>query len=812
LSTADDPLEGHDATVREERQAKPAPGGDPEVGTRVGDFVLRELLGRGGMGTVFLAEQLEPVRRQVALKLLKGSLDESRHVARFAVEQQALARMSHPAIAQVYDAGTTADGRPFLAMELVPGRPITEFCDQNALDLRQRLELLVKVCHGVQHAHQKGLIHRDLKPGNILVTEIDRRPSPKIIDFGIATAVRATDAAPPRRHRRERDWAGTPQYMSPEQAGSGEVDLDTRTDVYSLGAILYALLTGEPHVDPEAISRTTTRGELRSLLTSAEVEPPSRRIAREGAAASALPDLRQATSLQRRRLLRQVGEVDWIVLRALAPAPDDRYPTAAALAEDLEAFLAGARVEAVPPTVRYRLRTFTRRHRALLLGGGAVAAALVAGITLATWGLLQARQQRDHALAAQAQTRVEAAKSERVAAFTQQMLAGVDPAQAGAQDKTLLLGILGEASAKIDQELAGEPEVAAAIHHTIGTTYHALGDYSRAAEHFGASLKLREQTLGRGHPESLETLASLALTRRRQSRFEEAEELYVEAVEGLRATRGGQHPDTLSAMANLGGLYLWLGRFAEAERLFLEAAEGSRRVLGPDHRDTLTAINNLALVYSDQGRRDEAEPLYLEVLARSRRVLGPDHPDTLNSLNNLAAHYEVQGKLAEAEELYREAIDRSGRVLGPEHPDTLYLRNNLAVLHVAQGRHADAEALHRQVLAESRRVLGAEHFDTLNSANNLGYLYTETGRHAEAAEVLAEAATAARRGLSEDTVLRGIIFNNYGMALANLERLAEAAAALGEAHEVFTRSLGPDHQRTRATAERLAELAARRGD
>jgi eukaryotic-like serine/threonine-protein kinase len=803
MSPSEKSMSALEKTVREEGAVVSAePSGKPQPGDRVGPFRLFELLGQGGMGTVFLAEQLEPVRRKVALKLLEGSLEEPGQLARFAIEKQALARMSHPAIAQVYDAGATAEGRPYLAMEHVPGAPMTRYCKEKRLGLRQRLELFVRVCWGVQHAHQKGIIHRDLKPSNILVAEVDGRPMPKIIDFGIATTCRA----PSERRRRSEgvpDFAGTPQYMSPEQVDGSDGDLDTRSDVYSLGAVLYELLTGATPIDPGTASRAT-RDELRHLVHHIPVLPPSERLALEEARELA------PTDPKHRRLVRLVrSEVDWIALTALAHDRTLRYSSAAALAQDLEAFLAGRPVQAVPSTLVYRLRKLAAQYRVLFVAGTAAAIALAAGLALSTWGFLQARDQRDRALEAERLAFLEAAKSERIAAFTQEMLSGVDPAEAGALDKTLMRRILEGAAAKLDTELTGQPEVAAAIHRTIGTTYRALGEYTPAVEHLTKAVALQEESLGRSAPQTLVTLSWLALAHRRQGEFELAEKLLLEAVEGLRASLGDEDEETLSAINNLASLHFWQGRFEESERLYLEAVEGSRHTLGPDHRDTLTAVNNLAFLYSEQGRAAEAEPLYLEVLERSRQTLGSDHPDTLNSLNNLAALYEVEGRLEEAEALYLEAVAGSERVLGAGHPETLNLRNNLAVLYVNQGRLEEGEALHLSVLEEFRRLWGPRHPDTLNTINNLAFLYLRQERFSEAERLLADAVAVAREALPEARVLMPILLRNLATALSGLQRLADAEAALTEAHHRLEELLGPDHDRTRGAAERLEALRAR---
>ena len=761
---------------------------------------MLELLGRGGMGTVYLAEQLQPVRRKVALKLLSDSLPGATDVARFAVEQQSLARMSHPAIAHVYDAGTTAEGRPYFAMEYVPGEPITEFCNQHRLELRQRLELFVKVCRAVEHAHQKGVIHRDLKPGNILVHVVDEEPTPKVIDFGIATAARPKAAAATKR-----SLSGTPPYMSPEQAEGDEGDIDTRTDVYSLGAVLYELLTGTKTLDPERLMDTPLH-ELRTVLRDTIVDPVSTRVQRSHDIAEMLAP----SPASRRRLLPRLrSEVDWIVRRALAPERTERYASAADLIRDLQAFLEGRRVDAVPQSLRYRTRALARQYRGPLVATAGVTLALLTGLAAATWGFVQARQDRDRAREAERVARIEAAKSERVAAFTREILAGVDPAVAGPLDTTLLRRILEGADEKIGSELSDQPEVAAAIHHTIGATYTAIGDYDAAVEHAASARDLFERELGADHLDTLRSRATLAHVYRRQGRYDEAETLLSAVLSRLRETVGDRHQETLSVINDLASLHFWQGRHGEAEPLYLEALEGCRSSLGDDHPETLDAASNLGLLYSEQDRLGEAEQIYLDVLARSQVVLGAHHPDTITTLNNLAALLEQMERVEEAEQIYLEALGLARQVFGTEHPETLNMMNNLAVLYSQQNRLEEALALHRQVREISSATLGPDHPDTLNSTNNLAFVLRKLDQTAEACELFGQAAGGARHSLPPDSVLRGVILSNHGWTLTDLDRFEEAEEELLEARDLLTRVLGPDHHLSTTSMERLETLYAR---
>jgi len=452
---------------------------DSQAGASIGPYRVVRLLGRGGMGAVYLAEQEQPIRRQVALKVVRAELETRSLLARFEAERQSLARMSHPGIAQVYDAGQ-AGGLPYFAMEYVDGLPLTDHCDARRLDLSARLELFIEVCAAVQHAHQKGVIHRDLKPSNLLVADASGRAQPKVIDFGIAKAVsgRLTD------HTLVTELGlvvGTPEYMSPEQAEMGEAGIDTTTDIYSLGVVLYELLTGTLPHDPKSLRGAGLPGLARAIREQ-EAPRPSNRVTGLGARATTVAGQRHTDAPSLRRQLS--GDLDWIVLKAMEKDRARRYASASELAEDIRRHLRDEPVLAGPPGAAYRIRKFVARHRAAVTAAALVAVALVAGIALATTGLVRARRAEAEAVRQRTAAEAETRKATAVSDFLKDMLASADPHNAGRDVR--VADVLKRAAEKADSAYAGEPALEAAVRDTIGTTFQSLGDLPSAEKHLAA--------------------------------------------------------------------------------------------------------------------------------------------------------------------------------------------------------------------------------------------------------------------------------------------------------------------------------------
>ncbi len=760
---------------------------------RIGPYRIVEPLGEGGMGAVYLAEQEEPIRRRVALKLVKAGLDTRSVLARFESERQALAVMDHPHIARIFDAGATERGRPYFVMELVRGEPITDYCDRRGLSTRARLELFTSVCRAVQHAHHNGVIHRDLKPSNILVAEADGEPVPKVIDFGIAKAASAPPAEGTLATQRGQ-LIGTPEYMSPEQTESGALDVDTRTDVYSLGVVLYELLTGARPFDPERL-RSAGPAELQRIIREEEPPKPSTKVSAGGARAGEVAT-RNATDV--RALARQLrGDLDWIVLKAMEKDRARRYETANGLALDIERHLRDEPVLARPPSAAYRLRKFAKRHKV----GVAVASAVVFGIVSAAVGLTYAlfESNRQRALAERARD-----ESEAVTAFLSKMLAAADPRERGRD--TPVGDLLDAASASIGSEFVGAPLVEAELRATMGSAYRALGDYAAAEENLARAVETQRRSLGREHPKALSTMNTLGILRGQQGRFAEAESLHAEVLGIQRRVFGDDHPETLESMTNLAAVLSDEGRRGEAVPLMRGAVEGLRRTLGEEDRVTLGAMSNLANLYTDLGRVAEAESLQIRTLAVSRRVRGDDHPETLTTMNVLAALYIAQRRHAEAEPLLEALVAARRRMLGDDHPETLTAMNNLASLYFDVGRFGESTALHREIHETRRRVLGEEHIHTLVSMSNLGDAQTHAGQAALAEPILSTAVKSAARVVGSGHPLHAVTMRKHGVCLARLGRYGEAEATLLEARRLIAAAYGPDHERTRLAERDLADL------
>jgi tetratricopeptide (TPR) repeat protein len=698
--------------------------------TTIGRYRLLQKIGEGGMGEVWLAEQMEPVRRRVALKLVKTGMNTREVIARFESERQALALMDHPAIATVFDAGSTEQGTPYFVMEYVAGVPITTYCDNHRLMTRERLELFMRVCEGVQHAHQKAIIHRDLKPSNILVTEVDGRATPKIIDFGIAKAL-TQKLTEDTILTRLGAMIGTPEYMSPEQALSSGEDIDTRTDVYSLGIILYELLAG---VAPIELRKITLDEFLRRLR---EEEPAKLSIKIRSQVPATSAELAAKRQTEPLALARQLqGDLDSIALKALEKDRSRRYGSPSDLAADIARYLRNEAVLAVSPSAAYRARKFVRRHHT------GVAVATSAVLFLAFFVGAQTIQ-------VQRVTR-ERDRANRVTDFMTNMFRQADPSHARGNSITAR-EVLDRASQDLDTELAKDPELQAQMTYAMGDVYEALGIYSRAESLLVHSLDIGHQTLGPKNPDILATQVLLGLVYLQESQYAEAEHLLRATFDQSEAVLGPAHKTTWSAMSYLGSTLSQEGKGPEAEKLVRGALEIEKGILGPEHPTTLNTTYRLANVLDAEGKFAEAERLHRQTLDSYRRLYGRDHPETASSLHNLANALAHQDRFAEAEKFYREGMEVDLRVLGPEHPKTLDMMNDLASDLSDQGHYQEAEKLNRTVLEIRRRVFGPDHPITASSIYNLGCLAALTGRRNEAIALLSQAVD---HGLDADLDMR----------------------------------------------------------
>src|SRR6266851_2792298 len=689
----------------------------------LGPYRLLQKLGEGGMGRVWLAEQTAPVRRRVAVKLIKAGMYDDSVLKRFASERQSLAIMDHPSIAKVFDAGTTPDGQPYFVMEYVPGVPITDYCDQKRLNIRERMELFIKVCDGVQHAHLKAIIHRDLKPANILVTEVDGKPLPRIIDFGLAKAT--TSLAPDESMlTRLGAFVGTPGYMSPEQADTSLQDVDTRTDVYSLGVVLYVLLTGSMPFD----SKKNVHEVLRQVR---EDEPPrpSTKIATGKKSSTGSAQNRGSEPRQLAKLLR--GDLDWITMKALEKDRARRYGTPSEMAADITRYLNYEPVVARPASTAYRMRKYARRHRIAVAVATGLVAMLAAFAVVQRVQLQRTRLERDRA-------NRERDRATRITDFMTGMFHVSDPNEQRGNSVTAR-EILDKASSDIKTGMAKDPDAQAGMMQVMGEVYLNLGLFSRAKDLEQQSLEIRRRVLGPEHPDTLNSMSDLADALNHDGHYAEAEKVDRETLDLRRRVLGPEHPDTINSMNNLEVCLIYLGRYPEAEKLGRETLDLRRRVLGPEHPQTLNSMSNLAGVLSAERRLPESEKLNRETLNLYRRVLGPENPQALRLMHNLAFVLSLEGRYAEAEKLDREALDLRRRVLGPEHPATLETMRDLSVDLSRERRYAEAEKLIGDTTNLSRRILGPENQFTASTVYCLGGIEARKGNRPKALSLLRQA-------------------------------------------------------------------------
>jgi serine/threonine protein kinase len=709
-------------------------------GSLIGPFKLLESIGEGGMGMVYLAEQECPVRRRVALKVIKPGMDSVQVIARFEAERQVLALMDHPHIPKVLEAGTTASGRPYFAMELVSGVPITQFCDENRLTIRERLELFVPVCQAVQHAHQKGIIHRDLKPSNVLVVLHDGNPVPRVIDFGVAkdTGDRLTELTTLTGFG---SLVGTLEYMSPEQSGLNALDVDTRSDVYSLGVLLYELLTGTTPLDRRRFGQVSF-DELLRKIRDEEPPMPSARLSGSGSAMAVLSASRRAVPTKLPALVR--GELDWIAMKALEKDRSRRYQTANGLARDLERYLADEPVEAGPSSTGYRLKKLARRYRNALATAAVFVLLLALAAAVSTWQALRAttaqraaRAERDRAVAAEQRAKTEQASARAALDFLwKDVLSQASYRNEPDRDLTLR-AVLDRVADRVGRHSGQPPLVEAAVRQMVGGLYIDQGEYRKAQPHLEAALEVQLRELGKDVPQTLATMHHLGHCLYRRDR-REATELLARALELRRRVLGDDHDDTLFTARLTAACFALEGRLDEAERLLRKTLDARLRVFGDQHRETMVTMYWLAGHLARRGRLDEAEALAARCVDQAHRLAGNDRMVTLAARNTLVGVYIAREDPARAEPLAVEVVEGMRRYFGRQHPFTLKAIHRLIRVYQLQGRHAHAAPLLVESLATARKVHEDDHPVVSTALELLGRSLIEEKKFAEAEQHLRE--------------------------------------------------------------------------
>ena len=773
-------------------------------------YEILRVLGEGGMGIVYLARQKDPVQRQVALKIIKPGMDSKQVIARFKAEEQALALLDHPNIAQVYDAGTTKSGHPYFSMEYVSGPPITEHCDSYGLSIDERLGLFIQVCEGVQHAHQKGIIHRDIKPSNVLVYTQGSKALPKIIDFGVAKALSAS-LTEDSFFTEQGQLLGTPEYMSPEQARMTTVDIDTRTDIYSLGVVLYELLVGRIPFDPKVL-REGGIENIRQMICEEGPKIPSIRLSTlSGEASTHVARLRRTDI---RTLTRQLqDDLDWITLKAMEKDRMRRYGSAGELSTDIRRHMNHEPVIAGPPSTLYRLRKFIRRHKHFVAASSVVAVSLVLGFIVSTALYLRAESLRVEAQQASRQTeqaaeeareaanKEAAARAEAERAGTEAQRAREKETRARAQAQTLaqyfiddVLGLVAPERAKsrevsvkalldlASKELEGkfedQPIIQADIRQALGETYRKLGEYASAEPHLIRAYGSRRQLFGEAHPSTLTSMGQLGQLYFLQARYEEAEPLLKQTLNMRSRELGPEHPDTLKSMVRLALLYSyhtpWIYRDSML-RLLNKAFQTGSRVLGEDNPIPLEARYGLAMWYASS-RSTEGLALCERGLEIAEQALGREHPLTLQFMSCLAIFRSWQARYEDAEKLATTALEMSRSILGEEHPITLQCMWALGFSYSSQFQLEEAEKILNETMRLSRCLLGEEHFWTLRYVQHFALVRIKQGRLDEAKRLLTEVLESRRRLLGEE----------HGWVLGAMNWIMSLQAMQGRSDELKT--------------------------
>jgi serine/threonine protein kinase/tetratricopeptide (TPR) repeat protein len=842
-----------------------------KAGDRIGRYKLLQQIGEGGCGVVYMAEQEEPVRRRVALKIIKLGMDTKSVIARFEAERQALAMMDHPNIAKVFDAGVTGaggaeseisnlksqihGGRPYFVMELVRGMKITDYCDDAKLSTRARLDLFVQVCHAIQHAHQKGIIHRDIKPSNVLVTVNDGVAVPKVIDFGIAKATSGQQLTDKTLFTAFEQFIGTPAYMSPEQAMLTSLDIDTRSDIYALGVLLYELLTGETPFDARELLAAGV-DEMRRTIREKEPDRPSTRL-------STLPGNELSTTAQRRgnnapNLIMELrGDIDWIVMKCLEKDRARRYETANGLAADILRHLNDEPVVACPPSRLYRLQKAVQRNKRAVAAAAAVVASLAIGLTLSTVLFFRERAAHSHA---DDQASITKTMNEFLLRDVLGQASSELQAEKGfAPDPDLTVRqALERAAGVIGDRFKDQPLQEAVIRQEIGNAFRSMKQSVRGVPHLERALDLYQRTLGPKDPQTLTVKGSLALAYQGAGQLDRAVRLFEETLGVMRATLGADDRRTWAVMANMASAYQAVGRLDEAIALSEEVLKWRRVTLGPNERTTLGSMNNLgslyrtagnldqaipllektlglmrtnllagdpwtqnamanlAIAYREADRFDDALPLLKETLELRRTSLGPAHGQTLGAVDALVSAYQDAEKVDEAINLLTEKVNVMRSRPGPPSLKTQDAMHQLAKCYRDAGRLEDARNLFEETLKFRNAALGSDHLATLEEIHSLAEIFSMEKNYAEAERLyrnaLREIRPASTNEAPREVPLLGNLLHHLANNLRLQHKLSEARLLAEEALTLYERHSDWAGHELQHASEILEDILKEQGD
>ena len=830
-------------------EAGPAAGKHTQVHTSqihhpgdliAGRYKLLEQIGEGGMGAVWMAEQKEPVKRKVAVKLVKAGMDSAQVLARFEAERQALALMDHPNIAKVFDGGMTDQGRPFFVMEFVKGVPLTEYCNEARLSLKERLNLFIPVCQAVQHAHQKGIIHRDLKPSNILVCLYDGNPVPKVIDFGLAKAMHQS-LSEHTIHTAFGMMVGTPLYMSPEQAEHNNLDVDTRTDIYSLGVILYELLTGTTPLEQKQLKEAAYNEILRLIK---EVEPPKPSTRLSGSAS--LPSIAAQRSIEPQQLSKSLsGDLDWIVMKALDKERSRRYETANGLARDVERFLSDEAVEASPPSASYRFRKLARRNKRVIITGVLVAAMLVIGLAGTAWQAIRARNAERIATqsARMALTNAQHANEQRLKAFAErdakvQALAeeekqrqradreraradeeaqiaeavnsflindilranpysGLTGMSAGAAPT--ILQVVERSASQVGNRFKNQPLVEASVRSAIGCSLLEFQKLEEAREQLEISVRLFRNAKGDDDDEhSIRAMQLLAYVLMSLGRLEESEKLHSDVLQ--RAER--KLPVTLEtrrvAMSHYAHCLTALGKYKLAEPLYQQCIADTLKYAGETSQLQMVR-DGLAGLYVGQGRIDEAEQLYRQALLEHRRLESDFHPNTVLLIERLGDVLMQQQRFREALSLLEAAVSAEQNNFGSQRASILLpLLTKLEAVNLHLDRTDRAELVVKQAIELMEKDGVSDHLLAGGVGNSLVRAYESNGKHAQAVEIRTAILNAQQKVMKPDDPRIALSLAMLGKSLLSDGKPDEAESRFRESLKVNNNKgvIRPDQMHT----------------